>query len=203
MILDIILVVLFIFTIIFGYKKGCVAIVAKLVSVIIALLLAYLFADELGSYIKSTEYGTNMQVSLENTIINKLDSSEETIISAVHQQLGHKNEKNIINQLVNYVFIGLGFVTIFLISKIVLWVAQKVIESIFELPILKTFNKLGGIVIALVVLLIEVAVILAVIRSVSMFNFMNKVINYIQSSIITQALYNHNIFTHLILSKII
>ena len=80
---------------------------------------------------------------------------------------------------------------------------QKILESIFELPALKEFNKLGGIITAAVLFIIEISIILAAIQSISSLSFMAKVVNTIQTSVITRILYEHNIFTNIILSKII
>ena len=202
--LDIILIVLFVFMMIYGYIKGCIGIVSKLVSVILAFVLAYLLAGSIGSYIANTSWGENISNSIKNSVITELDNSEQsTIISMVQQKLNVGSENGVLTAIVDYVFTGIGFVIVFIASRLVLWIAQKILENIFELPILKTFNKLGGIIAAAILFVIEVSIILAVIKSISSMAFMNSAVNMIQSSIITKALYDHNIFTNLILSKII
>ena len=100
-------------------------------------------------------------------------------------------------------FIGIGFISVFVVSRIVIFIVQKILESIFELPVLKTFNKLGGVIASALLFLIEVSIILAIVKSISSLNFMSGTINFIQSSVITKVLYDHNIFTNIILSKII
>jgi len=204
MVLDIILIVLFVLMILYGYKKGCIGIVAKLVSLIIAFVLAYLLADTVGSYVSGTSVGTKIQASIENVVIGEINNSEDTtVIQLIQEKLNLKNESDIIQKLADYVFLGIGFVIVFIIARLVLWIAQKILESIFELPVLKTFNKLGGIIASVVLFLIEISIFLAVIKSISTISFMTSIVNTINTSVITKALYDHNIFTMLILNKII
>ncbi len=204
MILDIILIVLFIFMMLYGYKKGCIGIVAKLVSLVLAFVLAYLLAGTVGGYIANTSWGMNITTSIENNVLGKLNSLEEnTVISMIQEQLSLENEIDIVGKITEYVFTGIGFVAVFIIARIVLWIAQKILESIFELPVLKAFNKLGGVITSAILFIIEISIILAVIKSISSLAFMNSAINTIQTSVITKALYDHNIFTNLIMNKII
>lgn len=203
MILDIILIILFVFMMLYGYMNGCIKIVAKLVSLVLALVLAYLLAGTMGEYISSTSFGESIQTSIERNVLNQLVESENsTIVLMLQEKLGLENEQTLVQKIIDYVFVGIGFVVVFIVARIVLWIAQKILESIFELPVLKAFNKLGGIITAAALFIIEVSVILAVIKSISAISFMNSVVNIIQSSVITKALYDHNIFTNLILSKI-
>lgn len=203
MILDIILIILFVLMMLYGYKKGCIGIVAKLVSLIVAFMLAYLLAQTVGGYIAGTSLGENIQNTIESKVVGELDSSEEfTVISMIQDKLGLANEQAIAGKIISYVFTGFGFITVFILARIVLWIAQKILEGIFELPVLKAFNKLGGVITAAILFIIEISIILAVIKSISTLTFMTGVVNTIYSSVITKAIYDHNIFTNIILSKI-
>ena len=204
MVLDIVLIVLFILMMIYGYVKGCIGIVAKLVSLVVAFALAYFLAGTIGNYISTTGLGQNIQKSIESNVLDKLINVEESSIAVfVQEKLGVEDEQMLCQKIIQYVFTGIGFVSVFILARIILWIAQNILESIFELPILKAFNKLGGVVASTVLFIIEVSIILAVIKSFSALSFMNSAINLIQSSIITKALYDHNIVTTIILSKII
>lgn len=204
MMLDIILIVLFVLMMIYGYMKGCIKIVAKLVSATVALVLAYLLAITVGEYISCTSFGDNIQTSIESNVLNQLNENENSaIILMLQQKFDAENEQSLIQKIIDYVFVGIGFVVVFVVVRIALWIAQKILENIFELPVLRTFNKLGGLITSAVLFVIEISIILAVIKSVSAIAFMNGVVNLIQSSVITKALYDHNIFTNLILSKIL
>lgn len=203
MILDIVLIVLLICMIIYGYIKGFIKIVAKLVSVIIAIVLAYLLAGIVGEWISNTNLGINIQTEIENRVTNKLINSEkDTTITIIEQNMEIQNQEVLVQKIIRYVFVGIGFVSVFVVARILLWMVQKILENVFELPVLRTFNKLGGVISASAIYVIEVYVVLAIIKSVSTLEFMNDVVATINSTVITKVLYDYNIVANIILSKI-
>lgn len=204
MILDVILILLFICIMLYGYKKGAIGIIAKLVTVILSFVLAYFFAETLGEYISRTDFGMNIQTSIINTITDKLnEQSDYGTNLKLQETIGNATGNELVLKIVSYIFTGIGFAVIFIVSRIVLWIGQKILESIFELPVLKTFNKLGGVIAAALLFIIELSIILAIIKAISTLAFINAVVNVIHSSIITKTIYDHNIITSLILTKLI
>ena len=201
--LDIILIVVFIGVMVYGYKKGAISIIAKLVTAILAFVLAYFLAETVGDYISKTSFGIYIQTSITNTIENKLSDSENSnIIIKIQEIVGNSSENELSLKIVRYIFIGLGFMAVFIASRVILWIGQKLLESVFELPVLKTFNKFGGVVASLLLFVIELSIILAIIKAISTLHFMNVVVNIIDTSVITKFLYEHNIVTSLILTKL-
>jgi len=204
MVIDIILIVLFVLMVLHGYNKGFIGIVTKLVSLIIALVLAYFLAETVGNYVAETSMGETIKTGIEGAISDKLETVEKNeTINMLQEKLNFKNVTELKENITNYAYTGVGFIIVFVVSRIILWIVQKVFEKIFDLPVLKTFNKLGGIIAATVLFVIEVSTILAVIKSLSTLQFMTSVIRFIESSVITKLLYDHNIVASLILSKIL
>ena len=204
MILDVILIGIFIGMVIYGYKKGAIGIIAKLVSVILSFVIAYFCAEIVGEYISSTNLGVNIQTGITESLSNILTTeSDSKLIFMLHQILGNTVENQIVSKIVKYMFTAIGFGIIFVVARIILFIAQKVVESLFELPVLKTFNKLGGVIASILLLALELSIFLAVIKCLSVLPFMNKIVNLINSSEITRVIYNHNIVANLILTKFI
>lgn len=204
MVLDVILIVLLLIMAIYGYVKGFIKIIAKLVSVIVAFVLAYLLANMVGDFIQTTSFGNSIKTSIESNILYKFDTIEQNmIVEMLNDNLIANEQSQIANKIIRYVFTGMGFIVTFVLIRIVLWIVQKILEGIFELPVLKTFNKLGGVIVSVVVFVIEISIILAIINSLSSIEFMNGAVNLIRSSIITKAIYENNVFTSIIFSKII
>lgn len=204
MILDIVLVVIFILMLLYGGKKGLIGIVAKLVAVVLAFVLAYILADAVGQYISSTNIGNKIQTNINGFVIQGLESKDQAnVLQILQNNINIADKQNVSSKIGEYVFTGIGFISVFILARIVLWIGQKILESVFELPVLKTFNKLGGVIASGVLFVIEVSVILAVIECLSTFNFMSGIIGVIESSVITNELYVHNIVTTIIFSKIL
>lgn len=224
MILDIILIVLLIGAIALGNKKGFVKIASGLVTFIIAFVLAYIFANNMADYIryntkigKNLENGINTSVSsfLENQNNDKENKNKENqtsignSIEDLQNLFGDKineavkdGKKTTAQVLTNYVFTGIGFIAVFLIVKLILMVATIMLDGVFNLPVLKSFNELFGIIAAVVLLVLKVWVVLAIVNFIAPMNFMSGIIKLINSSIITKVLYDNNIIISIIAGKI-
>lgn len=204
MILDIILIVIVILSMLHGYKKGCISIIAKLVSVIIAFTLAYIFAQSVGEYISNTSVGDTIKTTIESEVAKGLTgTSVASVLSILQDKLEVSGGQVLADKIINCVFASLGFILTFIVVRIVLFIAQQILEAIFDLPILKSFNKLGGVLISGLLFVIEISIILAAISGMSALPFMSSVINCINNSIITKTIYENNLFADFILNKII
>lgn len=202
--IDIVLIIIFLLILFRGYKKGFIKIVTKLVSAIVALVLAWLLAETVGEFIASTTIGSNIKVNIQTVVGEKIARREQTdVLTMIQNQFGLKDANSVSNKLCEYVFITLGFVSVFILARLVLWIAQKVLENIFDLPVLRTFNKLGGVIASGVLFILEISIILALANTLSDFEFMKPIIGYIDSTVVVKALYDYNIFTNIILSKIV
>jgi len=230
MILDIILIALFLVAIVWGAHKGGVKIIAGLASFILAFVLAYTLADNVANYIQGTSIGIKIEDAIESRIINNeeqgLEDSEQNnglieeiqekdetqtdAITKIEEALGNKvndvvnDGKELVGEkVVGAVFYGIGFLTTFIGVKIVLFIVFLIIGVIFKLPILKTFNKLIGCILEVVLMLFKVWIVLGLISFIAPLDFMQSVIELINQTVITKLLYEHNIIVSLIIGKTI
>ena len=204
MILDIIIILLLIFIMIYGYIKGCVNIIMKLLSLILSFIAAYYLGGLVGNFIKCTDFGQRIESSVESNILNGLATSEEnSVVTMIKEAIGQGNVAEIGDALINYIFMVIGFVFVFIAVRIILWIVKMILENIFELPVLKSFNKVGGVIVATILFVFEISIILAIMKSISTLTFMTKAIDVIESSIIIKVVYEHNIVTSLVLGRII
>ena len=219
MLIDIILILILLISVIIGYKKGFIKILAGLISFVLAFILAYMFSGTAADYIKSTNVGNKIETSIETSVGYYLNVKEEKIetdqeeknkkidiINIIEQNAEEKIEQgkvNIIEKVTDYVFAGIGFATVFVLVKIVLLIVFFVLQKIFELPVLKSFNKLGGISVQVILTLLKISLVLAVLKFVSPIGAVQGIINKVDSSVITKILYEHNIIADIILKKVI
>lgn len=225
MIIDVILVALFLVAAIWGAHKGGVKIIASLVSFVLAFVLAYTFASAVGDYVKETSFGAVIEQAIETRILNKVDEETQTdvteeseitesnntdAIGKIEEMLGNKvdeivsdNKEALADKIIGAVFYGIGFLSTFIAVKLVLFIVFVVIELIFKLPVLNTFNKLIGCVLEVVLMLLKVWLVLGLISFIAPLDFMQSVIELINQSVIAKVLYEHNIIVNLIIGKII
>jgi len=202
--IDIVIIIIFLLILLRGYKKGFIKIVTKLISAIVALILAWLLAEFVGECIANTSIGSDIKLNIQNMVTDKIAKREQTtMLTMIQNQFGLKDPNSVSDKLCEYVFITLGFISVFILAKIVLWIAQKMLENIFDLPVLRTFNKLGGVIASGALFILEISIILALANTLSDFEFMKSIIEHIESTVVVKALYDYNIFTNIILSKIV
>lgn len=220
MIIDVILVVAFLVAAIWGAHKGGIKIIASLVSFVLAFVLAYTLAGTVGEYIKGTSFGESIEQAIETRILNtekeEVEPNEESdlqdtdAVTKIEEAIGEKvdevvseSKEALANKIVEYVFVGIGFLATFIGIKLILFIIFLIIELIFKLPVLKAFNKLTGGILEVVLLLLKVWILLGLISFAAPLDFMQRVIELINGSLITKALYEYNIIVSLIIGKII
>lgn len=208
MILDIILVIALILVISYGKKKGCVKILASLASIVVALILGYLFAKGVGYYIAdNTGWGSKLKTNIQTGITDFVsDAGEQNeVINKLEEKLQIKATATdkFSEKITQYIFTGIGFEIVFVVTRLVIWVASLALNGVFKLPVLKQFNALAGIIASVVLFLVELSIILSIVYFTSSLGIMKTVVETINSSIMAKSIYEHNIINAIILTKII
>lgn len=209
-ILDIIILAIMAVSIFLGYKKGLVKVAVKLCAFLIAIIVTLLFYKPVSNIIiNNTEFdekienviienGTNkLEESNEEKSDNFLESMKEYVNDTVTQT---KNEivenaaKEISVRIINILVI----VGIFILTRLILILLVLISDAITSLPIIKQFNKLGGVLYGIIRGLVVIYVILAIVFLIVSMTANNNILTLVNSSIITEFMYKHNILLNII-----
>lgn len=208
-IFDIILVAIIALNVFICYRKGLVKLAVGLIAVIVAIIVSVVLYKPVSNIIiENTEIDEN----IENTIIENFsaetDGEEDTdngfmkymekyvndSINKTRNQIVLEASNVIATKVINIcVFLG-----IFIIARIVLILLTFIADIIMSLPILKQFNKAGGIIYGLIKALLIIYVILAIIFFMIYVSGNTTLSNVISSSYITKFFYNNNLLLNLI-----
>ncbi len=222
MIIDIIIVALFLGAAAVGYNKGGLKLIASLATFIIAFVAAYLLAGTTGSALKKTEIGsvaaTTVQTHLTKVLNlggngNAVGKTVEEIASSIPVggdiigKLVRKINRELqtssavlAKKVVNYLFIGIGFMLVFITAKLVLGLAFFILELIFELPLLKEMNKLAGLGIESAFMLLKIWMVFGLISFMSPIDFMAKTMSLLNDTILAKFIYDNNWLLSFIIS---
>ena len=202
--------------------KGFFKQVLKVACGIIALFLAYFFCDKLLSFVDEKldltaklatkilgVFGENealaQQVSAENvaTAITAMGlpqfvadfavSAISDVIMGMYANIG----EYLSNVLSHYILLALSYIAIYLVAKIVLLIVRKIIENIVKLPVIRSIDKLLGLLFGLVKAVILLYVVIFLI-DVLPFNGLIPVRTALSNSMIGAFLQEHNLFANLI-----
>lgn len=210
-ILDIVLLVFLLLSLIFGYKKGLIGVAFNLCAFLVALVVTWILYTPITNIVINN---TEIDDGIKNAII------EKGVIKTQEDEA--KEEENIVNKYVQLyvttpitnttndvieetakvvsekvVAIGVAIV-LFIVVRIALILLKFIAEIIAKLPIIKQFNKAGGLIYGAIRGMFVIYILLAVLFFVMSVNNSGIIANMINSSIISKVLYENNLILNII-----
>ena len=224
-IVDLIIIAVVLLFIFLGYKKGLTGSLIKLLSFIIAIVVAFvLYKPVANAVIENTVIDDNIRTTLSATlgVEDKTENTEEGLkitvnaedeeseIEKIEYYVSKKDENkyqryetnpvkaNVIdNTTITIVNIGSGIV-IFLAVRVILVLISLFAKILTDLPVIKQVDKLGGLAYGAIEGIVIVYAVLAVISLTSVIWANNAVVTAIAKSSLGEMLYNNNIILNLL-----
>lgn len=221
-IVDIIIIAFIILCIALGYHKGLTGSLLKIVSFVLALVIAFvLFKPISGFIIDNTNWDENLEQSIRNMALNQGEKDN----TKPNDEKTEENQSNMPNVIVDYInqaveeagegakeaiieatarniaitiINALVLISLFIIARIVLFFIKGLAELITKLPVIKQFDKLGGIIYGMLEALVALYIILAVISFMNPLISNMGIIDAIQKSFIGSMMYNNNLLLKLL-----
>ena len=193
-----------------GYKKGLTGSLIKLLSFVIAIVLAVILYKPVGNVvIENTTIDDNIRTSLNETFgvqENKQEEkNEENVPSSIMNNINKEIENatdevktNVIDETTKTVVYVGSAIVIFLAVKVVLLIVSLFTSQITKLPIIRQVDKIGGLAYGAIEGIVIVYAILAVISLTSVIWANNAVVMAIGKSTLGEMLYNNNIILNLL-----
>ena len=234
-IIDVIIIAILAICIGLGFKRGLTGSLLKIVSFILALIIAFVLFKPVSNFIiDNTNWDETLEQSIrqifieetmqENNIQEQNKNTENTQLSNEQIQENEKTQSmpdvmiNYINEAVENVgteaknaivestarnvattIINIGvLIALFLVSRIVLIFIKGLTQLITKLPVIKQFDKLGGIIYGLLEALVIIYVILTILSLISPLISTSGIIQAIESSFLGSIMYNNNLLLKLI-----
>ena len=194
--IDIIILFIIALTTFIGYKKGLIKVAFKLVSFVLAIIISVVLYKPISSFIINN---TTIDDNLETTILQRLSSSDttkdekENIISSYYSDIKNYST-NAMARSISTTIINIGCIlVVFIISNLILLLFKFSGDLIAKLPIIKQFNSAGGFLYGLIKGFVIIYIFLAIVALIAPIADINNFIKIINSSIITNIMYNNNI----------
>ena len=208
-ILDIVILAILALSIFFGYKKGLIGVVFNLCAFIVAIIITWiLYTPVTNAIIKNTEIDDNIRNAIvEKGFIKNEDKKEEqdgvnkyineyvtTPISNTANDVVEETAKIVSEKVVA---IGVA-ILLFIVVRIGLILLKFVIEGIARLPIIKQFDKAGGIVYGGIRGMFIIYIFLAILFFIMSVNNSGMIADLINTSLISKILYANNLILKII-----
>lgn len=216
-VVDLIIVVILAGCIITGIKKGLTGSIIKLVSFIVALVLAFMLYKPVATAItKNTQIDENIQNTIIQTFSKEKEetpedsSQEQNMPTKFVQDINSKIENETTdarNKIVEetaktttttIINIGSGII-VFIVARILLVIVSLFAKTITNLPIISQIDKIGGLAYGAVEGMLVIYIVLGLISLTSLIWANNSVVTAVTKSTIGSILYNNNIILNILL----
>ena len=210
-VLDGVLLIIFLLSLFFGYRKGLIGVAFNLCAFLVALVVTWILYNPITNVVINN---TEIDDSIRNAIIEKgvietkeiEEKEEENMINKYIQQYVTSPITNTTNEVVEetarvvsekVVAIGVA-IALFIVVRIALILLKFVAEAIAKLPIIKQFNKAGGLIYGAIRGMFIIYIFLAILFFIMSVNNSGMIANMINSSLISKYLYENNLILNII-----
>ncbi len=214
---DLVVISILISNAFWGYRKGLVAVVFKILTFLISLIIVFmLYRPVANSIMKNTQLDEKLAIAIEKNLTGTtLENGEllkpqnssvsEGVINVINSFVVDALNETSVNA-VEYVSENLAvmmirtgtFLGLFIIARFLLLFVRFAAELIANLPIIKMFNKSGGLIYGIVKGFLVAYLIFAIFSLISPVISNLGIIKAIDDSIIGSKMYNNNIILNII-----
>lgn len=210
---DLIVIIIIGFAIFRGYKRGFIKTGFGILSFFISIVITFMFYKPVMNIIKENTgfemwlseylYSMNLEepnnesgeaLTISESGENYIENLPELVVDMIGLEEIKENAKaTIIDKIVDFALKLLSIIIVYILTKIILYFVVLVLDSVAQLPVLKQFNELFGLILGGILGLIQIYSICAIIAFVSSMPSMNGIGNIINNSAFAQVFYNNNI----------
>ena len=209
-IFDLILIGIIVLNVFICYKKGLVKLAVGLIAVLASIILALILYKPVSNLIiEKTEIDNNIEKAIienftsEENEENEIDDSG--FMKYIEQYVDdtvNKTKNEIVTEAAGVIavkVINIGvIILIFIIARLILILLTFITDLITELPIIKQFNDIGGILYGIIKALLIIYIILAIAFFIIYVTGNTTISEAISNSYITKFFYNNNIILNII-----
>lgn len=210
LVFDIILIGIIALNIFICYKKGLVKLAVGLIAVITSIILAIMLYKPVSNLIiRNTEFDDNIEKAIiENFTTENVETTDDDndgftrYIEKYVDDAVNKTKNEIVVEAAEVIAVKVinicVIIGIFIVARIALILLTFVADIITELPILKQFNKAGGILYGIIKALLIIYVITAILFFIVNTTGNIAISDAVTSSFITKLFYSHNLLLTII-----
>ena len=213
---DLVLISIVISNAFWGYRRGLVNVIFQVLAFIVSLLIMFvLYKPVANTIMKNTSLDERLTEAIASNLSgttladgNLIDAEQSNISTSVVNLINsfvtealHRAEANVVGyvsgQLAKMMIYTGTMLALFIISRTLLVIVRFVAELIGNLPIIKMFNKSGGLIFGVIKGFIIAYAILAVLSVISPLISQIGIISAVEDSTFGSAMYNNNILLKL------
>ena len=202
-VIDLIVICILLLAVFYGYKKGLVKVAVRFCTTIIAIVAVIVLSTPISNLIINA---TSIDETIENSIYKK-------VTSIIQKEKEEKEKGNYVEELqgkliedakndvlqptarnisINVIRISV-MIALFLIIKFGLIFVKALADLITKLPVIKQFDKAGGVLYGIILGFPIIFITLEIIKISVELNPQSNIDKQIEQSYVTNTLYNNNL----------
>lgn len=212
--IDIITILIMVLFIIIGYKKGLIKVAINFVAIIASLIIAILFYrpvanviinnTQLDNKISDSIYEKIKDVDFNNITDDDKDKNQllklsERYINEAIEKSKENTARYVADSLTHTLIEAIAFIGLLIIIRIALIALNLLSDIIADLPIIKQFNKSGGIIYGIIEGLFIINLVFAILYVLNPMVSNGKIEQTIDESTLGKLIYENNIITNTII----
>ena len=203
-IVDIVIVAIIALCVLLGYLRGLTGSLIKILSFVLSIVIAFvLFIPVSNLIIDKTQIDDNLEQSIREMVISEEQEEENNMPEAITDYIGQQVEQaaedaktaavdSAARDVAETIVKAGTWIALFIVARILLIFLKFITSLIAKLPVIKQFDKLGGIAYGLIEGLIIVYLLLALVSFIAPM-FDNSIIVAIKDSFVGSIFYNNNL----------
>jgi len=206
--IDILTAAVFILFIIIGYKKGLLRSLYGIAALAASIIIAYLLYPYIKDIISGSVIGSSIRdlvrtKYVEPGVLSKsLDASDLPDYMRSMVSTGRVGLENALTGFVSNLVLNLiSFLVVFLITRILISVVGQILHIISRLPLIRLFDRAGGVIFGTVEALFVLYLVFAVVYAVAPLRENPTTKAYISESTLTKTMYENNPLVKLVTPK--
>lgn len=224
MIVDIVIILIVLFFVLIGKKRGFALSLLSTCSIILSIVISLFLYQPVETYLREN---TELKEQISNAIISSMNNEDKSDQESTNEnQQGESEGKGFFNSLINnYVNLGkekaeetknqvvqqtaenitenilkvLSFVIVYILVTLILLILKFALKIFTKLPVINQIDKIGGIVLGFAEGVIIVYIIIAIISIVVPEKKDGNISQKIDESYIGRYVYNNNVIKNKIL----
>ncbi len=202
--MDIIVVVIIAFFAIWGFKRGFVKSIVGMLSLAASLILAWMLYPIVSELLEAIGVKTAIFESIQNVLYAHTQSEGIDKLPEFLQAAAAEGQRGMIENAAGgaskLVLDIVSFVVVLVLSRIIIWIAQKFLIVISELPIIGLLNRFAGLLFGAAQGTLIVFIIFTVVYAISPLRENGDIVTTIESSAIAKRIYDVNPIVNIFIS---
>lgn len=191
-IIDIILIIIILLSAFLGYKKGLVKLGAKLFAGIIAIIITIILYKPVSEMIiNNTSIDEKVKDAIIQNTTSFIDENEQMQNNIITNQVEDKILPEQAENIAKNVVYAVTAIVLFLAVKIILSIVISLMDFVANLPILKEFNEIGGIIYGILRGILIVCICILLMGVYTKINPESTLNSNIQNSHLTKIIYEN------------